>query len=96
MFHPFAKSEKTGLEEARDQALLELKNFTTDDALYEQTLKHVKTLSKLIEAEAHEKLNPNTVALIAGNAFVALIVVSYESKNVVGTKVISFLMKATR
>jgi hypothetical protein len=39
-------------------------------------------------------LSPNTMATVLGNAFIAVLVVGYESKNVVTTKVIPFLNKA--
>lgn len=93
MFHWKTSEKKTGLEQARDQALLELNNFTTEEPEYEKIIKHVKILSKLIAAEKHERLSPNTVAIIIGNAFIGLAVISYESRNVMTTKVLSFMQK---
>lgn len=93
MFTMKAPATKTGLEEARDTALLELKNFSADDKEYSTMMIHVKTLSELIAAEKAETLNPNTMAIVVGNAVVALLVIGYESKNVVTSKVLSFMLK---
>lgn len=85
--------EKSGLEEARDTALEELRSFEVQTDEYKKIMKHVKTLSELIDTEKSEKLNVNTLAIILGNAVIALLVVGYESKNVVTTKVFPFLNK---
>ena len=84
---------KTGLQEARDKALEELKNFSAAEPQYKALLAHVKTLTKLMASEKSEKLSPNTLAIVLGNAFITLVVVGYESKNVVNTKVLPFLTK---
>lgn len=86
-------AEKTGLEEARDTLLIELRNFSGDDSEYAKMMTHVKTLSELIDSEKSEKLSPNTVLIVVGNAVVALLVIGYESKNVVTSKVLSFMLK---
>jgi hypothetical protein len=85
--------EKTGLENARDEALSELSSFTADTEEYMKVVTRVETLTKLIDLEKSEKLSPNTIAIIIGNAIIALVVVAYESKNVVTTKVLPFLNK---
>lgn len=87
-------TEKTGLEEARDQAFLELKNFTVDEDDYTKIMVHIKTLSELIDNEKSEKLSPNTVAMILGNIGIAVMFTIFEKQNVVTTKVIPFLMRS--
>lgn len=93
MFKPKSPHKETGLEIARDKALSDMTNFTADDDEYERMIAHVKTLTELIDLEKSEEVSPNTIAVILGNVVVALIVVSYESKNVVTSKVLSFLQK---
>ena len=93
MFNLTSPHKESGLELARDKALSELTNFSADDAEYERMIVHVKTLTELIDLEKSEKVSPNTVALILGNIGVALLVIGYESKNVVTSKVLSFLLK---
>lgn len=90
------KAEKTGLEEARETLLSELASYSADDPSYSKMMVHVKTLTELIDLEKPEGLSPNTLALIIGNSIVAMVVVSYESKNIVSSKVLNFLMKAVR
>ena len=93
MFNRKAIKEKTGLEEAREVALSELASYSSHDDEYSKIMDHVKTLSELIDAEAPEKLSPNTVAVVLGNVGIGLLFTIYESKNVVTTKVVPFLMK---
>ena len=88
-------SEKTGLEKARDDALLNLANFMPDDEKYSEIMVHVKTLTELIKLEKREGVSPNTLAIILGNTIIGLIVVGYESKNVVTTKVLPFLSRVS-
>jgi hypothetical protein len=85
--------EKTGLEKARDEALSELSGFTAETEAYMKIVTRVETLSKLIALEKAEKLSPNTIAIVLGNAVIALVVVAYESKNVVTTKALQFMGK---
>jgi hypothetical protein len=90
------RSEKTGLELARDEALSNLAHLDAfnDPEKYATTLNQIEQLSKLIAEEAPAKLNVNTVALVVANVFIALKVVKYEDTNVVTTKVLPFLMKS--
>lgn len=92
----FIPSEKTGLEIARDDALAVLNNLDPieDKDDYEVTLTRIETLSNLISKEMPDKLNINTIVIVAANIFIALKIVDYESTNVVTTKVLPFLMKA--
>lgn len=93
MFKRRSSKEKTGLVKARDDALLELQGFEAHNAEYLRIMVHVKALTQLIDLEKPERLSPNTIAVILGNGIIALIVVAYESKNVVTTKVQSFMLK---
>lgn len=94
MFTPKPPDEKTGLEKARDDALLELNSFHAEQDEYKKIIQHVRTLSELIDLEKSERLSPNTLAVVLGNAFVAVLIVSYEQKNIVRSTVLSFLQKA--
>ena len=88
------KKEKTGLEAARDEALTQLDNLDPTQDDYATTMKHIKTLSKLIAAEQPEKLSANTALVVAGNVLIAFTIVSYEQKNVISSKVKDFLNKS--
>lgn len=84
---------KTELEVARTKALTELSGYVADSEEYKKIMKHVKTLSDLIDAEKHEKLSPNTVAVILGNLGVAGIIIWFEREHPLSTKVFPFLAK---
>jgi hypothetical protein len=45
------------------------------------------------ERPFYERVDPNTVVTVAGNLLVALIVIKYEQKSVIATKVMSFMRK---
>lgn len=95
MFNMF-RSEPTGLEKARDDALAVLANLDplTNQEDYKYTVKQIEKLSQMIAKEQPEQLNINTLAMIAANLFIVLKVVRYEETNVVTTKVLPFLMKS--
>lgn len=95
MFNMF-RSEPTGLEKARDDALAVLANLDplTNQEDYKYTVKQIEKLSQMIAKEQPEQLNVNTLAMIAANLFIVLKVVRYEETNVVTTKVLPFLMKS--
>lgn len=40
-----------------------------------------------------KRVSPDTALLVAGNTFVALCVIHYEQRNVIGSKVLSFMRK---
>lgn len=90
------RSEPTGLEKARDEALAVLGTLDplTEPDEYKTTLKHIDKLSQMIAKEQPDKLNINTIMMVAANLFIVLKVVRYEETNVVTTKVLPFLMKS--
>ena len=94
--NPFARKprKRTELEVTRDEAIAELRVLTAEDPAYAKIMAHVQTLSNLILAEKPERLSPNTLAVVLGNAGIAVLVVGYEHGNVITTKVQSFLSKA--
>ena len=87
---------KTGLMNARDEALLELQGYAPTEEDYKKIMTHVAELTKLIKLEKDERLSPNTIAIILGNAFTAVAVIAYESKNVWTSKVQNFMVKVTK
>lgn len=86
--------EPSELELARTRLLREIDTIPPMGQEFDEMMGHVKTLTELIDLEKSEKLSPNTLAITAGNLAIALIVVSYESKHVVTTKLLPFLGKA--
>lgn len=86
--------EKTELQVVRTDAINELKDVAADSEEYQKIMAHVKSLTELINSERREKLNPNTLAIVAGNLGVAGLVLWFERDNVMSTKLFPFLTKA--
>ena len=76
------------VEVARDSALARLETLdpATDKDAYEKVANHIRNLNEHLCTQQPEKLNPNTVALIAGNCVITLVIVGYEQKHVIATK----------
>lgn len=85
--------EKTGLEKARDEALLVLADLDPLDLDYTKTMKQVKKLSELIANERRELLSPNTVILALANIGGIAMIVWYERANIVTSKALTFVGK---
>ena len=86
-------SKKSGLVQARDEAVFELQGFEAHEKEYKRIVARVKALTHLIDLEKPERLSPNTIAMILGNAGITLVVVAYESRNVMTTKAKDFWLK---
>ena len=84
---------KTELQAARTAALEELEKLTADSDEYQKIMRHVETLTELINSEKSEKLSPNTLAIILGNISIAGLVLWFERDNVMTTKLFPFLTK---
>lgn len=91
MFYWRKPWEKTGLEIARDDALLVLNDLDPTDPDYAKTMKHVKKLSDIIANERRELLSPNTVILVLANIGGIAMIVKYERLEVVTSKALGFV-----
>ncbi len=91
----FLKSpaEKTGLEEAIDKVLTEMKTFSAEDDDYAKMTVQLETLYKLKEIDKPERVSRDTLALIAGNIAGIILIVGYERANIVTSKALSLLLK---
>lgn len=86
--------EKSGLDLAIDQILNEMQGYTCDEAEYDAMTDQLKKLYKLKRVDSPEKVSKDTLALIAGNLLVALVIVAYEQKAVITTKATQFMLKS--
>lgn len=77
-------------EHAQKMADLEYRERTSekDNALAEAEL-----ALKRLEAEKPDRVDKNTLAIIAGNIAAVILVIGYERAHVVTTKALGFLMK---
>ena len=82
-----------GLDEAIDDLLSELKPLTGDDPVYAKTVEQLVKLHELKLNEKPEFVKPDTLALIAANVIVTLLVLNYEQKNVITSKFQNFISK---
>lgn len=85
--------EETGLEKAIDGLLSEMKGFTADTKEYAAMADQLVKLYELKDIDKPERVKPDTLAIIAGNLLVAVVIVTYESKNILTSKALSFLQK---
>jgi len=94
MFTLKRSSEKTELEVVRTRLISDLEAHEPETDQYKKIMDHLQTLTTLMDLEKPERLNPNTVAVILGNASVAALVLWFERDNVVTTKLFSFIKNA--
>lgn len=87
------QTEKSGLEEAIDDLLLELKSTSAETAEYSQIADQLEKLYKLKEIDTPDRVKKDTLAVVGGNVAIALMIIAFEQHNVVTTKVSGFLSK---
>lgn len=90
--------EKSELQKARDAVAAIVVDLDPEtDPHFEKTVKAVTELSNCVAAEnpqQRQRLNPNTVYTGLINVGIAVVVVGYESRNVIRTEALKFLMRA--
>ena len=88
MFNPF-KPEDPALDEAIAEVLNDMKGSSSYEEEYQ---KSVDQLTKLY-ALKQKSVDPNTLMTVAGNIFIGMAVLKFESTGVVTSKIWSFLQK---
>lgn len=96
MFTPVPNEQKLKLDDAIDECLRDMAGTRADSDAYARMMKRLKQLHALKEQETKRRVSPDTLAIVLGNIAVVLIVVGYEKANVVTSRALSFLQKATR
>lgn len=87
------KKETSPLDEAIKNALSELAGYEADGDEYQKIVDNVTKLHALKVAEKPCGVSRDTLAIVAGNIAVALIIVGHERAHVVTSKVANFLIK---
>ncbi len=87
------KTEKSGLEEAIDTLLTEMTNFSGDDVEYAKMTEQLSKLYALKEIDTPDRVKRDTLAIVAGNIAIALLIIGFEQSHVVTTKVQAFQTK---
>lgn len=90
MFNPFNR-ENPDLDEAIHSAYQDLKAHSADEEGYQ------KAVDQIVKLEAMKRkpidIDPNKMAMVLGNLFVARMVIKYEQTGVITSKVMAFMSK---
>lgn len=89
----FNRDKNPGLTMVINALELEMKDLNGDSPEYAKMRAHLTELYSLKKQDASTRVSPDTLAVVAGNLAIALLIVSYEQKNVVTSKVLGFLSK---
>ena len=60
---------------------------------YSKVIDQIEKVHKLKAEKQPKRVSPDTLAIIGANLAVTLIVISYEHANIIGSKVLGFLIK---
>jgi len=90
MFHS-KSSEKSGLETEIDNILSAMKGHETHTDEYAACAERLETLYNLKDVDKSDRIKPDTLVIVGGNIAVALMIIAFEQKNIVTSKVLSFL-----
>lgn len=81
------------LEDAIEDALLQLKGLDSDSKEYTDRMEMVVKLYALKEKNTPKRVSPDTIALIVGSLIQILLILNYEHKDVLTSKAIGFVKK---
>lgn len=87
------KAKPTTLDVAIDDAVAQLNGISIETEEYALKMERVKELYALKEKTSPKRVDPNTIAVIAGNLATTLLVLNYERAHVITTKAIGYLLK---
>ena len=85
--------EKTGLEDAIETALSELKGYEITQDQYAQGVDQIVKLHALKQNEKRDRVSKDTLVATAGNLLGILVIVGYESRHVITSKALNLLPK---
>jgi hypothetical protein len=82
------------LEQVTENLLDEMLENGPDTEGYAKNLDHLVKLNDVRQTTGGTALNPNNMALVAGNLLGILIIVAYEQKHVMTSKAKDLLLKS--
>jgi hypothetical protein len=85
------KKDETHLDEAIDQALIEMTEYGPTSPEYPDMLAYVERLNAIKNNK--RRISPDTFAIVLGNLLGIVIIVSYERMHVVTSKGMNFILK---
>ena len=81
------------LEKAIEQIYMEMASYDAESKEYAKCVKQLSTLYSLRPKKEALRVSPDTLVIVAGNLIGIGIIVAYESRNVVTSKALNFVMK---
>lgn len=93
MFNPKTQTEKTGLEEAIDSALTDLKGYTADQEEHSAIVDQLTKLYAIKDQESPKRVSPDTLVTVGANLLGVLVIIKHEQVNVITSKALAFLPK---
>ena len=94
MIGKFEPREAKQLSEAMTHVLDLMAEVDPGSDEYEKLMTDLERLSKVRTSERPPKLSRDTMAIVAGNLFVVLIVVAAEKSHVMNSKGLGFMLKS--
>lgn len=88
------KAVDTKLEKVTENLLDEMLENGPNEEGYSTNLDRLVKLHAVRKSNGKTPLNPNNMALVAGNLLGILIIVAYEQKNVLTSKAQNLLLKS--
>ena len=89
----FDDNESDPLDDLIADVMHEMQSMKPYSDDYPEMLSYLERLTKLKGKPAREPVSSNTLALVFGNITIALIIVAYEQKHVITSKVFPQLIR---
>lgn len=90
----FRKSnKKDGLIDMENRILADMETYGPEAPEFPTLLDQLERIRALRSVQKPKRISADTVVMVVGNVVVALIVVAFEQKHVITSKVQSFMQK---
>jgi hypothetical protein len=90
---PPAKPKSSGIDEAIDSVLFEMRGYTADTDEYAAMVDQLVKLHALKVKETRSRVSPDVVVAAVVNLAGIFMIIRHEQINVITTKALSFVMK---
>lgn len=85
---------KTKLDNVIDELLDEMMLVHGHDDDYSKMTDNLSKLVALKETNSKKRVSPDTAAVVGGNIVVALMIIAFEQKHVITSRVLNFMARA--
>lgn len=85
---------KTMLDNVIDELLDEMILVHGSDDDYSKMTDNLSKLVALKETNSKKRVSPDTAAVVGGNIVVALMIIAFEQKHVITSRVLNFMARA--